>query len=118
MTPGQLRDHVLGKPGAWQDKPWEWDGDPVVKVHRKIFAFVGQEFVGVKCGAGREEADAWLQRFPDDATPMPTIGRTGWNSLRIEGAIPDDELLAAVDESYARVIANVPKRHRPEGWDQ
>ena len=46
--------------------------------------------MGVKCGADREEADEWLTRFPDDASVMPYIGRSGWNTLRIGGAIPDD----------------------------
>jgi hypothetical protein len=30
---------------------------------------------------------------------MAYIGRSGWNSLRIGGAIPDDELLEAIDAS-------------------
>jgi predicted DNA-binding protein (MmcQ/YjbR family) len=45
---------------------------------------------------------------------MAYIGRSGWNSLRRGGAIPDDELLQAVDESYATVVAKLPKRLRPE----
>jgi predicted DNA-binding protein (MmcQ/YjbR family) len=48
---------------------------------------------------------------------MAYIGRSGWNTLRLGGAIPDDELLAAVDDSYAWVVAKLPKKHRPEGWD-
>lgn len=39
MTPQQLLDHCLGKPGAWADNPWDHE-HPVVKVHDKIFAFV------------------------------------------------------------------------------
>ena len=31
--------YCLAKPGAWQDEPW--DGDVVVKVDAKIFAFLG-----------------------------------------------------------------------------
>ena len=84
----------------------------------RIFAFLGGDAVGVKCGAGREgPADEWLDRYPDDASVMAYIGRSGWNTLRIDGAIPDDEVLAAVDESYALVVAKLPKKHRPEGPD-
>ena len=68
MTPDQLRDYALSKPGAWPDQPWE--GDVVAKVGEaergKIFAFLGDD---------------------------------------------------AVDESYALVVAKLPKKHRPEGWD-
>ena len=41
------------------------------------------------------------------------IGRSGWNSLRVGGAIPDDELLEAIDASYDAVVAKLPKRDRP-----
>jgi predicted DNA-binding protein (MmcQ/YjbR family) len=115
MKPRDLHDYALAKPGAWPDQPWE--GDHVAKVAVKIFAFLGQTAVGVKCGATREEADEWLLRYPDDASVMAYIGRSGWNTLRIGGAIPDDELLAAVDDSYAFVVSKLPKKHRPEGWD-
>ena len=112
--------HCLAKPGAWADNPWEHD-HPVVKVgpgeRGKIFAFLGANGVGIKGGASREAADEWLDRFPGDATVMAYIGRSGWNDLAYGGAIPDDELLEAVDESYRLVVAKLPKRDRPEGWD-
>ena len=53
--------------------------------------------MGLKCGASREAADEWLLRYPDDASVMAYIGRSGWNTLRIGGAIPDDELTEAID---------------------
>lgn len=114
MTPQDLLDHCLSKPGAWQDEPWE--GDVVAKVGGKIFAFVGTgTSVGVKCGSGRDEADEWLTRYPGHARVMAYIGRSGWNTLDIGGAIPDEEILEAVDASYAAVVAKLPKRQRPEG---
>ena len=119
MTPDELRDYALAKPGAWPDQPWE--GDVVAKVgaddRGKIFAFLGEESVGVKAGATRDEADEWLARYPDDATAMAYIGRSGWNTLRLGGAIPDEELHAAVDDSYTLVVAKLPRRLRPDGWE-
>lgn len=119
MTPGELSDYALAKPGAWADQPWE--GDYVAKVGEaergKIFAFLGESAVGVKAGATRDEADEWLARYPDDAAVMAYIGRSGWNTLTVGKGIPDDEIRAAVDESYALVVAKLPKKHRPDGWD-
>jgi len=114
MTWQDLLEHCLAKPGAWQDEPW--DGNVVVKVESKIFAFLGAGpagAVGLKCGPTREMADEWLLRYPGDASVMSYIGRSGWNSLRIGGAIPDDELLEAVDASYQAVVAKLPKKDRP-----
>ncbi|HPZ48751.1 MAG TPA: MmcQ/YjbR family DNA-binding protein [Propionibacteriaceae bacterium] len=83
----------------------------------KLFAFLGSSGVGVKCGSTREEADVWLLRYPDEATVMPPIGRSGWNDLAFGGAIDAEELFDAVDDSYATVVSKLPKRQRPEGWD-
>jgi predicted DNA-binding protein (MmcQ/YjbR family) len=69
--------------------------------------------VGIKCGPSREEADEWLHRYPEDATVMAYIGRSGWNTLRISGAIPEDEVLEAVDASYDTVVSKLPVRERP-----
>ena len=69
--------------------------------------------VGVKCGASRDEADEWLQRFPDDAAVMAYIGRSGWNSLSIGSGIPDDDIIEAVDASYDAVVSKLPKSRRP-----
>jgi predicted DNA-binding protein (MmcQ/YjbR family) len=95
VTPAELREYALSKPGAWSDQPWE--GDVVAKVgaadRGKIFAFLG------------------------DGSVMAYIGRSGWNTLAIGSSIPDDEIRAAVDDSYALVVAKLPKKHRPDGWE-
>jgi predicted DNA-binding protein (MmcQ/YjbR family) len=112
VTPEDLVRYCLDKPGAWPDEPWE--GDTVAKVGTKIFAFLGSgTSVGLKCGLTRDEADEWLARYPQDAAVMPYIGRSGWNTLQVGGAIPDDELLEAVDASYDFVVAKLPKKDRP-----
>lgn len=112
---GMRRDEVLAyclaKPGAWRDEPW--DGDVVAKVGEKIFAFTAEHSVGLKLGAGREEADEWLARYPADATTMAYIGRFGWNTLRLGASIPDDEIREAIDASYATVVRKLPKSQRP-----
>ena len=114
MTRDEALAYCLAKPGAWADTPWE--GDVVVKVGPKIFAFVGSpggDTVGLKCAATRDEANEWLDRFPDDATVMPYIGRSGWNSLHLDAAIPDADLLEAIDFSYTWVVSRLRKRDRP-----
>ena len=112
VTWEDLLAYCLDKPGAWQDEPWE--GDVVVKVGSKIFAFFGSGVsVGLKCGASREAANEWLLRYPDDASVMAYIGRSGWNTLRIGGAIPDDELVEAIDASYSVIVSKLPKKDRP-----
>jgi predicted DNA-binding protein (MmcQ/YjbR family) len=114
MTRAELLTYCLTKPGARLDEPW--DGDVVVKVASKIFAFLGSDSgsaVGLKCGHDRGAADEWLLRYPGDVSVMAYIGRFGWNTLRTGGAIPDDEVLEAVDGSYDAVVAKLPRKDRP-----
>jgi predicted DNA-binding protein (MmcQ/YjbR family) len=112
MTPDELLAYCLSKPGAWPDEPW---GDGVVtKVGSKIFAFLGSgTSIGLKCGPTREVADEWLRRYPGDATVMAYIGRSGWNTLQVGGAIPADDLLEAIDASYDAVVSKLPRKDRP-----
>jgi predicted DNA-binding protein (MmcQ/YjbR family) len=108
----ELLEHCLAKPGAWQDEPWE--GDVVAKVSDKIFAFLGGgQSVGIKCGNNRDEADELIASYPDDVSVMAYIGRSGWNTVRLGGKVPDDEILELVDASYQTVVAKLPKSRRP-----
>lgn len=120
MDVAEALAHCLSRPGAWPDNPWEHEF-PVVKVGEgergKIFAFLGATRVGVKAGRTRDEADEWLARFPEDASVMAYIGRSGWNDLALAGAIPAEELLEAIDESYRLVVSGLPKKARPVDWD-
>jgi predicted DNA-binding protein (MmcQ/YjbR family) len=111
VTYDELLDHCLSRPGAWPDEPWE--GDVVAKVGEKIFAFLGDDSVGLKCGRTREAADEWLARYPDDVSVMAYLGRYGWNTVRLAGAVPADEIREAIDASYADVVARLPRSQRP-----
>lgn len=106
--------YCLAKPGAWLDEPWE--GDEVVKVGPKIFAFLGSTVaaaavVGLKCGRTAEEAGELRARYPAHATASPYVGRYGWNSIAIDG-LPADEVRELVDASYDAAVAALPKSQR------
>jgi predicted DNA-binding protein (MmcQ/YjbR family) len=106
-----LLAYCLAKPGAYPDEPWE--GDVVAKVGDKIFSFNGDATVGVKCGRDADDAAELRERYPNDVTVMAYIGRFGWNTVQIDGAVPDDELFELIDASYDTVVAGLPKSKRP-----
>ncbi|CAN5320377.1 MmcQ/YjbR family DNA-binding protein [soil metagenome] len=103
--------YCLAKPGAVEDEPWE--GDLVAKVGGKIFAFLGGDGLGVKCGATPDEAAEWRERYPDAVSVMAYIGRYGWNSVRLDGTVPDEEILELIDSSYVDVVSRLPRSKRP-----
>jgi len=111
-----MREHCAAKPGAWPDFPWEHE-HPVFKVgpgeRGKIFAFLGGEGVGLKCGPDADAAAELRHRYPEAVTVSAYIGRYGWNVVSLDGTVPDDELRELVDESYAAIVAKLPKSKRP-----
>lgn len=111
MNHDEIAAYALDKPGAVADEPWE--GDRVAKVGGKIFAFLGGEGVGLKCGRDADEAAELRDRYPDTVTASPYIGRFGWNVVALDGTVPADELRELVDESYDAIVAKLPKSKRP-----
>jgi predicted DNA-binding protein (MmcQ/YjbR family) len=109
MTLDELIAYCLAKSGAEETYPWG-DGELVCKVGGKSFAFIGieKETVGLKC------EPEWRDRYPDDITVSAYIGRYGWNSLRLGGSVPGDEVRELVDRSYEAVVAKLPKSERPQ----
>jgi len=116
MTRDDLVTYCLAKPDAWLDEPWE--GDEVAKVADKVFAFLGSGGgddvrIGLKCGRTADDAAELRARYPDDVTVSAYVGRYGWNSVRADGGIGDDEIRELVDASYDAVVAALPRRKRP-----
>ncbi len=90
-----LRYCVL-RSGAWVDEPWE--GDQVVKVGDKIFAFFGAvdgSTIGLNADGRPTRPGSGEISYPDYVTLSAYIGRYGWNTFVTGSAISDAELLAA-----------------------
>ena len=111
MDGQRLLEYCLGKPGAWQDEPWE--GDTVAKVGRpgKIFLFGGHEGVALKVPPG--DRDELAGTYPGTVGDAPYLSKRHWVRVRVPGSVPDDELLELVEGSYRLVVAGLPKGQRP-----
>lgn len=101
----RLRSHALGLPEAWEDHPW---GETVVKVGKKVFAFLGTD--------GSAEPGVWLKLTVSQplALAQPGVepatyglGKSGWVSVKISAETPFEMLREWLEESY-RAVA--PKR--------
>ena len=60
----------------------------VAKVGGKGFAFIGPGTVSVKCGRDAAEAAEWRDRYPEAITTSHYVGRYGWNTVDLAGAVP------------------------------
>ena len=97
----QLRKRALALPGAWEDHPW---GDSVVKVGKKIFAFLGEESLTLTLS----EAHAAAMSVPGAKPTAYGLGKAGWVTIPLDAGAPPLEVLCDwLEESY-RAIA--PKK--------
>jgi predicted DNA-binding protein (MmcQ/YjbR family) len=113
MTADEMLAYCLGKPGAVETYPFD-ERTMAAKVGGKIFAMLGAGAISLKCG---DEAAEWRARYPDAIRVAAYVGRYGWNSVDLDGGVPDDELRELVDSSYRMTVAKLPRRARPPGWE-
>ncbi len=109
----QLTRILLSKPGAVEERPFGPD-TLVYKVMGKMFALVGWDEsplrINLKCEP--EEALLLRQLYPGAVIPGYHMNKRHWNTVILDGAVPDQELLAMIDDSYALVVKGLRKSDR------
>ena len=104
-----VRRRCLRLPGAYEDFPFG-ESVAVYKVRGKIFAILDAHSVSVKCDPGY--AVALREQYPD-VTAGYHLNKRHWNTVRLEGSVPREALDDWIDESYALVVAGLPRAQRP-----
>ncbi|TDQ55416.1 MmcQ/YjbR family DNA-binding protein [Actinorugispora endophytica] len=114
MTPQQFIDAALWFPESVETEPFG-PGTLVYKVAGKMFALLGAPSgddparVTLKCEPGlalelRAEFTAVTAGYHTD--------KRHWNTVVLDGTVPDDELLEMLRHSYQRVVAGLRKADR------
>lgn len=111
MTARELLDWGAALPDAYEDYPFE-EEIPVLRRRstRKWFAVFlrveGRLCVNLKCDPQRAEL---YRQVYEGVTPGWHMNKTHWNSVRLDGGVPDGDLQEMVRHSYELVG---PKRRR------
>ena len=117
MVAGSQRDRVMAacgtKPGSAEDYPFG-DEVAVFKVAGKMFALVPlgppPGSVSLKCDPGLA---ADLRGRYAGITPGYHLNKRHWNTVTVDGSLPDDLVADLIDDSYGLVVASLPKARRP-----
>ena len=116
-----LDGYLLSKPGAERDFKVEWQWERYL-VRGKMFAAVctpgpehkphaGRTMVILKCDP--RLAEAYRETYPDVVPGFYSDKRT-WNSVYLDGAVPDAVLKQMCDHSYELVFAKLTKARQRE----
>ncbi len=119
MTHQQIIDYCLQKPGAYLDYPFGPD-TTVIKVKppsldkgrifAQAFTLRGEPKVTLNCRP--DTAEFYRNVYHGSVTRgyhCPPIQQPHFNTINLDGAVPDDELLMMVDHAYETVLAKFPK---------
>ena len=102
------------KPGAAEDYPFG-DEVAVFKVAGRMFALVPLDEapgrVSLKCDP--ELAIALRGRYPG-VTPGYHLSKRHWNTVTLDGSVPDEEVLELIDHSYDLVVARLTRAQRDQ----
>ena len=118
MTARSRRDQVLAacgaKAGSAEDYPFG-DEVAVFKVAGRMFALVSlgpaPGSVSLKCDPGL--AGDLRGRYAA-VTPGYHLNKRHWNTIVLDGSVPDEEVLELVDHSYDRVLAGLTRGQRSQ----
>ncbi len=108
----QVRSHCLAKASVTEDFPFNEDV-LVFRVGGKIFLLVDLERVptaiNLKCDPAR--AIALRERY-EEVKPGYHMNKKHWNTIELEGGVPDAALLEWIDHSFDLVAASLRKKDR------
>ena len=114
LTLDFLQNYLLSKKGATEEIPFGPDAR-VFKVMGKMFALFAWETdplrITLKCDP--DDALALRQQYAA-VQPGYYMNKRHWNTITLDGSVPDPELLAMIDDSYALVVAGLKKSLREQ----
>ena len=112
MNSENFRAHCLGKRGATEGTPFGPD-DIVFKVGGKMFALLAFEEVppraNLKCDP---DLALELRDRYEQVEPGYHMNKKHWNTVVLDGVIPDGEIRKMIDHSYELVAKSLPKAKR------
>jgi predicted DNA-binding protein (MmcQ/YjbR family) len=117
VTAAALRKHCLGYAGASETFPFGPETS-VFKVEGKMFALsrLGEERlqVSVKCDPALAEQ---LRRTYEAVTPGYHLNKRHWNTVAVDGSLPEKLVKNFIEDSYDLVVSKLPARRREAlGW--
>jgi len=112
MTFEQLRNYLVQKPGAVETFPFD-AVTLVAKVANKMFALVGTDDdplrLNLKCDPVKAEM---LREYYPAVLPGYHMNKRHWNTVVLDGSIPDTVIRGMIDDSYALVVKRLSKADR------
>jgi len=112
MKTKRLHAYLVGKPGAIDDRPFGPDV-PVYKVMGKMFAYVSPSRTPPWLTLKLDPAMGQLARSTHASVRAGYhMNKEHWNTIVLDGSVPEEEILAWIDDSYDLVVRGLSRKKR------
>ena len=112
MNSAELRDHCLSFAGAEETFPFG-PRTSVFKVAERMFALsqLGADSLRVSLKCEPELAEALREAYPA-VIPGYHLNKRHWNTVTIDGSLPDETIREMIEDSYDLVVGKLPPARR------
>jgi predicted DNA-binding protein (MmcQ/YjbR family) len=117
MTADELRAACLALPGAAEEQPFSRAPElTTFKVGGKVFALSrlassGPLRISLKCDP---EVAVGLRAEHEAITAGYHLNKRHWNTVAVDGSLPDRMIVEMIEDSYDLVVAALPRKVRAE----
>ena len=126
MTPifDDLLAYCLSKPGSYEDHPFGLDSTVIKvkapsqlkgRIFAQLFYLKGEPKLTVNCDMLTGEY--YRATYPGVVVRgyhCPPVQQPYFNTVSLDGSLPDDEIKLMIDQAYTVVVAKLPKKHQRE----
>ena len=119
MTHAELEAYCLRKPGAYIDFPFGPDS-MIIKVKApsqekgrifaQLFELRGERVATFNCE--RMMGEFWRDAYPGVVRRgwhCPPVQQPHFNTVSLDGTVPDEEIISMIDHAYKIVVEKYPK---------
>lgn len=114
MNLEQLRAILLSKKGATEERPFGPEA-LVFKVMGKMFALVPDAdpapSISLKCDPSQA---LFLRDLYPAVKPGYHLNKQHWNTITLDGTVPETELLGIIDDSYDLVVKGLTRAQKEQ----
>lgn len=107
-----LQSYLMAKKGVTEETPFGPEA-LVYKVLGKMFALVAWEAdpltISLKCDP--EQALLWRDVYPS-VRPGYHLNKAHWNTVTIDGTVPEADFLGMIDDSYGLVVKGLTRAQK------
>ena len=114
MNIEDFREYCLKKKAVTESFPFD-ETTLVFKVMDKIFTITDTEDdfkIALKCDP--DKVIELRERFPNTVLPGYHLNKKHWNTIVVDGTIPDKLLYEWIDDSYDLIVSSLPKLKQAE----